>query len=281
MVTFTVPEELRPIFTARPEVLHDLLFTQAAAALQAVADRPRLLGAVLGMVAILHTWGRQLQHHPHLHLIVPGGGLSPDGKSWVPTRQPDWLLPVKALSAAFRGGMEETLRAHAPDLHAQVPAAVWRKKWCVHSQHAGSGAAVVRYLARYVFRTAISDERIIAADDAGVTFRYVDSATKQPGVLQLPAEEFMRRYLQHVLPPGQHRVRYFGWMHPGARAKRCRVETLLAAAIVVRPKVDEPSWHLRCKHCGAFALVEVGTIKRGAPTPFCLPSTGPPIARCA
>lgn len=282
LVTFTVPEELRPLFAARPELLHDLLFAQAAAALQSVADRPRLLGAVLGMIAILHTWGRQLQHHPHLHFIIPGGGLSPDGKRWVPTRQPDWLLPVKALAAAFRRGLDDALRAAAPDLHAQVADAVWRKPWCVHSQHAGSGESVVRYLARYVFRTAISDERILAADEAGVTFKYVDSQTRQPGVVRLTSEEFMRRYLQHVLPPGQHRVRYFGWMHPGARARRCRVETLLSALIVVRPKAEAPPpWHLRCKHCGAFALVEIGTIKRGAPTPFCVPATGPPIARCA
>jgi len=282
LVTFTVPEELRPVFAARPELLHDLFFAQAAAALQAVADRPRLLGAVLGMTAILHTWGRQLQHHPHLHFIIPGGGLSVDGKRWVPTRQPDWLLPMPAVAAAFRRGLEEALRAHAPDLHAQVPDAVWRKPWVLHSQHAGSGAAVVRYLARYVFRTAIGDERIVAANDQGVTFKYVDSQTQQPGTCELTAEEFMRRYLQHVLPPGQHRVRYFGWMHPGARARRCVVETLLAARIVVRPKAQEPpSWHLQCRHCGAFALVRIGTIKRGAPAPFCHPATGPPVARCA
>jgi hypothetical protein len=283
LVTFTVPEQLRVLFAARPELLHDLLFAQAAAALQAVAARPRLLGAVLGMVAVLHTWGRQLQHHPHLHFIIPGGGLSPDGTRWVPTRQPDWLLPVKAVAAAFRHGLEEALRAQAPDLHAQVADSVWRKKWIVHSEHAGSGQNVVKYLARYVFRTAISDERILAADDAGVTFKYIDSDTKQPGVTRLTAEKFMRQYLQHVLPPGHHRVRYFGWMHPGARARRRVVETLLSAVIVVIPQTEAPAWHLRCKHCGAFALVEVGTLKRGAPppAPFCHLATGPPVARRA
>lgn len=281
LVTFTVPEQLRPLFALRPELLHDLFFTQAAAALQSVADRPRLLGAVLGMVAILHTWGRQLQHHPHLHFIIPGGGLSADRQRWVSTRQPDWLLPVKAVAAAFRRGMDDALHAHAPDLHTQVAAAVWRKPWCLHSQHAGSGEAVVRYLARYVFRTAISDERIISAADDGVTFKYVDSETKRPGIRRFSTEEFMRRYLQHVLPPGQHRVRYFGWMHPGARARRRIVETLLATVIVVQPKTAPPRWHLQCKHCGAFALIEVGRIKRGAPPPACHPATGPPFARCA
>jgi len=281
MVTFTVPEQLRPLFATRPDLLHDLFFAQAAAALQSVADRPRLLGAVLGMVAILHTWGRQLQHHPHLHFIIPGGGLSVDGLRWVPTRQPDWLLPRRAVAAAFRQGFEAALRAAAPQLHAQIADSVWRKTWQIHCQHAGSGEAVVRYLARYVFRTAISDARILAADDQGVSFRYVDSETKQPGTARFTAEEFMRRYLQHVLPPGQHRVRYFGWMHPGARARRRAVETLLATVIVVRRAEAPPPWHLRCPHCGAFSLVAIGTIKRGASPPICQPTTGPPLQRCA
>jgi len=282
MVTFTVPEPLRPLFLGQPKLMYDLFFAQAAAALQSVADRPRLLGATLGMIAILHTWGRQLQFHPHLHFIIPAGGLSSDGRSWVSTRQPDWLLPKNAVQAAFRQGFSEALRHAAPELHAQVPDACWRAGWWVHWQPAGSGDNVVKYLARYVSRTAISDERIIAADDEGVTFKYTDSKTKQSGICPLSAEEFMRRYLQHVLPPGQHRVRYFGWMHPGARARRCVVETLLSAVIQVRPKPgEELQWHLRCKCCGAFALVEVGRIKRGTPPPACRPATGPPVVRCA
>ncbi|MES1166987.1 MAG: transposase, partial [Pseudomonadota bacterium] len=124
-MTFTVPEELRPAFTARPELLHDLLFAQSAAALQAVAAEPRHLGAELGLVGFLHTWGRQLQHHPHLHFIVPGGGLRPDGKKWRRCR-PGWFLPGDALAAAMRRGMDEALRGAAPELHAQIPDACWR-----------------------------------------------------------------------------------------------------------------------------------------------------------
>ncbi|MGH9818331.1 MAG: transposase, partial [Candidatus Acidiferrales bacterium] len=212
-----------------------------------------------------------------------GGGLSAAGRRWVPTRQPDWLLPMKAVSAAFRHGCNAARRTAAPELHAQVPDSVWRKPWWVHSQDAGSGAAAVRYLARSVFRTAISDERIAAATDESVTFTYIDSQTQQPGKCEISAEEFMRRYLQHVLPPGQHRVRYFGWMHPGARLRRCLVETLLAAIILVCPTVLKLlPLPLRCTHCGAFALVRVGTIQRGSrPPPVCRPTTGPPVARCA
>ncbi len=239
LVTFTVPQELRGACAARPELLHDLLFAQSAAALQTVAAHPRHLGGELGMIGVLHTWGRQLQHHPHVHYIVPGGALSADRQRWRPARAGGtWLLPGAAV-------------------------AVWRAGWWVHTQPAGSGASVVRYLARYVHRTAISDERIVSADDQAVTFRYTDTASQQRQECTLSADEFMRRYLQHVLPAGQHRVRYFGWLHPAARARRLIVETLLAVVIVVRPKtVALPPWHLRCPHCGGFTLVAVERLPR-------------------
>jgi len=266
LVTFTVPEELRPIFAARPGVLLDLFFTEAARALQTVAARSRHLGAELGMLGVFHNWGRQLQHHPHLHFIVPGGGLTPDGKAWRAARRPDWLLPKAAVEAALRGGMEAALRASAPELHAQVPEACWREGWWVHWQPAGSGESVVKYLARYVQRTAISDERIVAATDEAVTFSYIDSEKKEARECTLPAEEFMRRYLQHVPPPGQHRVRYFGWMHPAAKKRRMIVETLLAAPIIVTVRVEAPAWHLRCPHCHTFTLVCVRRIPRTPPS---------------
>lgn len=282
LVTFTVPEQLRWVFAARPQIVHDLFFATAAAALQTVADRPRVLGGVLGMLGVLHTWGRQLQHHPHLHFIIPGGALSPDGKRWVHSRQPDWLLPAKAVAAVFRDKFEAALREHARDLHAQVPEAVWRIKWGVDTQPAGTGVNVVRYLARYVSRTAISEERIVHADDQSVTFRYTDSQTKQRRECTLSADEFMRRYLQHVLPPGQHRVRYFGWMHPAAKRRRLTVETLLAKLIVARPPPPPaPKWHLQCRHCEAFTLVVIGTIKPGGSVRLCQRTTGPPITTAA
>ena len=267
LVTFTVPEPLRFAFAARPDLLHDLLFTQSAAALQGIAARPRHLGGELGFVGVLHTWGRQLQHHPHVHYIVPGGALSADRKKWRPARAGGtWLLPGAAVAAAFRRGFQAALQAAAPQLHAAIPDSCWREGWWVHTQPAGSGRNVVRYLARYVGKTAISDERIVAADDATVRFAYTDTATQQPRQCTLGADEFLRRYLQHVLPAGQHRVRYFGWLHPAAKARRAIVETLLAAPLVVRatpaatPLCRTAEWHLRCPHCGGFTLVRVGAL---------------------
>jgi len=267
LVTFTVPQELRAAFAREPAKMHALLFRESAATLQQVAAEPRLLGAELGFVAVLHTWGRQLQRHPHVHCIVPGGGLSARGK-WVPARQRDWLLPVAKLAGGFRARMEEAMRAELPAEHAAAPAGTWRSRWIVHCQPAGSGTSVVRYLARYVSRTAISDERIVTADDETVTFKYTDSATQQKKVCTVNATEFLRRYLQHVPPPGQHRVRYFGWLHPSAKARFLAVQTVLAVPIIVTAAVPpEPQWHLRCPHCAAFALVVVGTLPRHARAP--------------
>ena len=264
--TFTVPEELRRAFLAEPRLLHDLLFEAAALALQTVAAAGRHLGGELGILAVLHTWGRQLQHHPHLHLIVPGGGLRPDGKHWQPCRHPEWFLPVQAVAAAFRRAFDEALRAGAPHLHAQVPDPVWTADWNVDVQPAGTGSAVLRYLARYVKRTAISEERILEINDREVTFAYTESHTGRRRECTLTAEEFMRRYLRHVPGAGEHRVRYFGWMHPSAKARRMKVETLLAVPIVVRSRAPlPPPWHLRCPHCEAFSLVCVGNLPRGPP----------------
>ena len=197
----------------------------------------------------------------------------------------------------FAGGGEALLNAPAVgDAGAQVPARCWRAGWWVHWLPAGTGENVVKYLARYVHRTAITDERILAADDEHVTFCYTDTATQTRKECTLTAddgarqrgegearseaegeangcphggrgaEQFMRRYLQHVPPPGQHRVRYFGWMHPSAKARRLKVETLLAVVIVVRAKAAEPPpWHLCCRHCGEFALVKTGNLPRGPP----------------
>jgi len=269
LVTFTVPAAVRPIFTARPQLLHDLFFNQAARALQSVADQPRHLGAELGMIGVLHTWGRQLQAHPHLHFIIPGGGLTTDRTAWRTARKADWLLPKKAVESVLRRGMEEALRAAAPELHAQVPEVCWHEGWWLHCQPAGSGVNVVKYLARYVSRTAISDERIVSAQDQSVTFRYTDSATQRPAECTLASDKFMRRYLQHVPQPGQHRVRYFGWMHPAAKRRRILVETLLATLIIVRPASEELSWHLRCPHCQALTPVCVAKLPRSRAPPSC------------
>ena len=179
-------------------------------------------------------------------------------------------------ASTLRGGA--TKKIHAPDAESVVrfaetlrlrslAAATRRKLWVVHCQPAGTGDSVVKYLARYVARTAISEERIIAADDERVVFGYTDTQTQQRRHCALGAAEFLRRYLQHVPPSGRHRVRYFGWMHPAAKARRRVVETLLVKPILVVAAEPPTRWHLRCPHCAGFTLVRVGTLPRQARAP--------------
>lgn len=245
----------------------DLMFNASAAAMQAVAAIPRHLGAQLGITGVLHTWGRQLQLHPHLHLIVPGGGLRADG-TWATPKKPDYLLPHRAVAAAFRARMDDGLRAALPSQHAQVPMACWRAPWVVDIASVGHGEAAIKYLARYVQRTAISDARIQFMDEHAVRFGYVDSATQVRKSCRLDADEFMRRYLQHVLPAGVHRVRYFGWEHPAAGRRRRQVETLLHVVIAVTEKPKVVQWHLVCPHCQTETLVCVRSIPRARAPPW-------------
>ena len=267
MVTFTLPEPLRRIFAAEPVVMIDLLFAASAEAMQQVAARPRHLGATLGMTGVLHTWGRQMQRHPHVHYIVPGGGWNQEKGCWVTPRKADWLLPHRAVAAAYRARLEEGLRERLPQWHAQIPVACWRQRWVVDMAHVGRGESAIKYLARYVQRTAISDHRVQAMSDDEVRFGYRDSATGTAKTCTLRAAEFMRRYLMHVLPTGVHRVRYFGWEHPAAGATRRRVETALEVEIVVEPREEPILWHLQCRHCQTPTLVCTGSLPRARAPP--------------
>jgi hypothetical protein len=263
MATVTLPAELREAFRAEPKVLIDAMFAESARALQAVAAQPRHLGAELGLTGVLHTWGRQMQLHPHVHWIVPGGGPRiGDRAKWRKSRRSDWLLPAAPVAAAFRSGMEAALRAALPSWHATVPDSCWHGKWVVDIRHVGSGEAAFKYLARYVGKSAISDERISELGDDVVRFGYTDSATGERKQCTLKADEFMRRYLQHVLPAGVHRVRYFGWEHPAAHHRRRQVECLLAVVIEVREPDPLVRWHLVCPHCRSETLCCVGTLPR-------------------
>jgi hypothetical protein len=267
LVTFTLPEELRALCQSHPRLGYTLLFRESAGTLQEIAANPRHLGAELGFVGVLHTWTRQLGYHPHVHYVVPGGGVRADGQKWRQCRTlkdgTPYLLPVPVLSRRFRTRFAEALRTQAPELHREVPRAVWEKEWVVHSQPAGRGHAAVGYLARYVQNTALGGKALLADEDGRVTFRYTESRTGAPKTLSLDALEFIRRLLSHVLPPGLHKVRYFGWLHPNAKRRFLKVQTLLAVPLRLTPQaLPEPPAHLRCPHCGKFTLQLVGRLPR-------------------
>ena len=257
-VVFTLPAEIAPIAYQNKAVVYDLLFRAASEALLTIAADPKHLGARIGATAVLHSWGSAMTHHPHIHMIVPGGGISLDGTRWVHCK-PGFLLPVPVLSRLFRrlflaaltdayaagrlaffGEIEDLHRREAFAAHL-VP--LKRKKWFVYAKPPFSGPEpVLAYLARYTHRVAISNSRLIALDERGVTFRYKDyrrNGQARYRTMTLSADEFIRRFLLHVLPKGFHRIRHYGLLaSAGCKANIARAKELMAAPM---PAVDPPA----------------------------------------
>ncbi len=213
LVTFTLPASLRAVARSNQKAVYNLLFRSSAAALQTLAWNPRFVGGQIGMVGVLHTWGRNLSYHPHVHYLVPAGGLAADGQSWLSARH-NFLVPVRALSRLFRGKFQAGLPA---SLAAQLPDDAWQQEWVVHCKPVGQGHSALQYLAPYIFRVAISNRRLIKVVEGKVTFRYRLSDTGQWRTCTLASSEFLRRFLQHVLPKGFVKVRYYGLFSPARR----------------------------------------------------------------
>lgn len=224
LVTFTVPEEIRHFIRSNQKIALDLLFACSAQAMQDLAGSR--MGATLGMLGVLHTWSRELIYHPHIHYLVPAGGLTPDGRSWKAARR-KFLLPVKPLGARMRTLFKKALKGEHPDLFDQVPPKVWKRHWNVDSRATGSGENALRYLSRYVFKTATGNRKLQFLPDGQLLWTYRDNKTGKPTSLKLQPMEWMRRYLQHILPSGFARVRTFGWLHPAAKVRGNRVRALL------------------------------------------------------
>ena len=276
-LVFTIPDSLHEIFLGHLRVAYDLLFAAVAETVAEVAGNPKNLGAEVGMTAVLHTWTQTLLYHPHLHCIVPGGGLGPSRLRWIPARE-NFFLAVRILSLVFRAKLLAALeRAVAC---GKIPSSVGsgadvsrllrraaRRKWVVFSKRPFAGPEqVLAYLGRYTHRIAISNERIVSLDD-GVTFLYRDRADgdrRKP--LTLPAEAFLRRFLLHVLPRNFVRIRHYGLLANSVRRERialCR--KLLPARQEVAPRTPHETWEqlllrltrkdvTRCPHCGEGLL---------------------------
>jgi len=226
-VIVTVPEELRQALRANQRDGYGVLLKAVAEAIIELARDRRFVGGTVGVLAVLHTWTQQLLYHPHVHCLVTGGGVSADGSSWHPARRA-FLVPSKALANLVRGKLKAMLRDRRPDI--VLPYSAWRKPWVVHITPWGEGEhAVLDYLARYVFRVAITNARIADLDNADVTIRYKQRKSARWRTCRIAGDEFMRRFLQHVLPKGFHKVRYFGLWHPAKRdlAARARLMLLL------------------------------------------------------
>ena len=288
-VVFTLPAPIAEIAYQNKAVVYGLLFDVAAQTLLTIAADPKHLGARIGATLVLHTWGSALTHHPHVHGIVPGGGLAPDGKSWLACR-PGFFLPVRVLSRLFRRRfLEELQRLHDSgklrffgEFAALAEtkafnswlAPLRRIEWVVYAKRPFAGPeAVLAYLSRYTHRVVISNSRLLAMDERGVTFRWKDYRAKgrtRHKAMTLGADEFMRRFLLHVLPAGLHRIRHYGLLANGARqANLARARQLLlepgdahAQAHCTNTEASAAQPSFVCPHCGG-AMIILETFARG------------------
>ncbi len=241
LCTFTVPEELRRPIRSHPREALRILFAASSSTLLDVCANPQWLGGRPGLTGVLHTNGRSLVYHPHVHYVATGGGLAPDG-TWKQAHK-KFLVPVHALSAVFRARFRDELRKRLPDVFAAIPAKTWKRNWVVHSEPVGDGRNALRYLSRYVYRVAIGDSAIGERDGDSVAFRYRDTETKKVRRMKLPAEEFIRRFLQHVLPSGFMKVRHYGLHHSSRKATLAFVRAMLCLllGVAIPAAAAEPS----------------------------------------
>ena len=301
-VVFTVPAEVADIALQNKAALYGLLFQAASATMTTIAADPKHLGARIGITAVLHTWGSAMTHHPHIHMIVPGGGLSPDGSRWISSR-PAFLLPVRVLGKLFRRLFLTRLMAlydagqlgffgsiaHLAERRAflRYLAPARKKRWVVYAKPPFAGPeAVLAYLSRYTHRIAISNSRLIRHDETGVTFRYKDyrrAGADRQQVMTLSADEFIRRFLLHVLPKGFHRIRHYGLLAGATRKVRLgHIRQLLgmAPALADDAALEPPDTRPPCPCCGG-RMVIIETFERqhqprAPPTPTQLPGTEAP-----
>jgi len=290
-VVFTLPAAIGDIAYQNKTAIYDLLFKTSAETLITIAADPKHLGARIGVTSVLHTWGSALTHHPHVHMIVPGGGLSLDGQTWISCK-PGFFLPVRVLSRLFRRlFLEKLVAAHAagrlqffgahasladPAAFAQYLAPTRAVEWVVYSKRPfGGPEAVLAYLSRYTHRVAISNSRLLACDGAGVAFKYKDYRVEgraRQKVMRLTTNEFIRRFLMHVLPTGFHRIRHYGLFASGVRVQNIvRARELLAAATPGRRQskregdADQPESRAPahpCPCCGGRMII-IETFQRG------------------
>jgi hypothetical protein len=253
MITFTVPEELRPLIRSNQKACYSALFKAASGALKKLARDPRFVGCeTAGFTGILHTWTRQLKYHPHVHFIVPGGGLSKDAKQWNASSAA-FFVHARPLSKIFRAKFMEELGQAG----LAAPPCVWESDWVIDVRNVGNGKRALTYLSQYVFRVAIAPRRIIRVADGKVTFKYQRSDSEVWKTMHLKIFEFMRRYLQHTLPHGFTKVRHYGFMAANAKVPLQRIRELICALFEIitdlLPETKPPRrkpW--KCKTCGGL-----------------------------
>lgn len=287
VVTFTVPQELRPLLRRQQKKGYEAIFRAGSQVIRTLLNNDKNLGSdKLGFFGVLHTWGRDPKdYHPHVHFVVPGGGVNRDSSSWLQVK-PDRLfhpLPAKMLyKKLFVQAMREA------GLYQQLPAGILKRDWVVHIKPVGNGVAVLKYLAPYVYRVALSDNRIQAVDERSVTYQVKPSGSRKTVTRHVDGEHFVRRFVQHILPRGFQKVRYYGWMSPNCKLQLARVRWLVwlwrgwtywLGSANFQPKPRKPT-PLKCKCGNALELMvitnQLGQTIWRRPTALQTSQRGPP-----
>jgi hypothetical protein len=253
MATFTVPEEIREFIRSNQREAYGAMFKASSDSIKKMVKDDKYAGGDLpGFLGVLHTWGSMLPFHPHIHYIIPGGAFSRDDGQWHPSRI-DFFLPVKALSKIYKAKFKDQMTQKG--LIEKVPPEVWEIDWNVNIQAVGDAENSIRYLSPYIFKVAISDHRIVSVEDGNVTFQYKKKGSSRPRTTTVNAFEFLRRFLQHVLPSGFMKVRYYGFMNPNSSIKLEAVRQVIELCFGFEVKIPEfdikTGEFMSCPTCGS------------------------------
>jgi len=262
MLTFTVPEKLRRFIRSHQRVGYAAMFAASSQTIKKLAADPKHIGADMsGFFGVLHTWGRQMPYHPHIHYVVPGGAFSKSDGRWLCSRI-DFFLPVKAMSKIFKAKLRDIIKSSK--LYHQVDSDVWNQDWIVNCQAIGSAQRSLKYLAPYVFKVAISNSRIVKLENRTVFFKYRKHKSNRWRTMSLDVMEFMRRFLQHVLPTGFMKIRYYGFLHPASSLSLEKIATLIELAFgfeIITPKVVlKPPEPMTCSSCSASLVLRASVL---------------------
>jgi hypothetical protein len=253
LATFTMPDELRELCRKRQKLFYTILFKASSDTLKLLAKDEKYLGTGIAMIGILHTRTRAMIYHPHIHYLIPGGGIGNNGKS-VRFSDDDFLMHVKPLSIIFKAKFKDSLKRQAPEIFNKIPANTWKCDWVVHIKPVRNGDKALEYMGRYLFRIAISGNRILKLENGKVTFRYTDSSTGKTKVVTLDALEFIRRFLQHVLSYNFMKIRYYGFLAAASRKKLYKLRKLLYVDSIPfneKKNINQFPKVLLCPICGS------------------------------
>jgi hypothetical protein len=264
LATFTIPDELRELCRRNQRLFYTILFKASSDTLKLLAKDEKYLGADIGMIGILHTWTRAMIYHPHVHYLIPGGGIDQHGKS-IRFSDDDFLMHVKPLSIIFKAKFRDSLKKQAPELFNKIPGDTWKRDWVVHIKPVGNGEKALEYMGRYLFRVAISNNRILKLEtcpernrrNGKVIFRYTDSKSGKIKIVSLEVLEFIRRFLQHVLPHNFMKMRYYGFLAAASKKKLIKLRKMLYIDLIPEnePENDQKLPKvLLCPICGSPLL---------------------------